>query len=407
MNLLLRTHASLAVDSLKRTRVRTLLTSLGIAIGVAAIVLILSLSGSIQNLISNQIKSIGSDLIVVRPASSKDTASNLIDELTSATNYKKSPLLLSDVEIINNLQDVTAVAPLAISEDNLLVSDKIYTGVNIVASTPDLNQILALNIKSGQFLSTSIPNDATIGFELAMSLFGTADCIGRSVKYHDQVLLITGVLEQSSDPINFNNIDFDKSLIIPVSFALAHVDLQIQQINIKVKNSDAISPAVGNITDTLKTQKNGAENFVVLSGSEISHPASSLFGIVSAMLTVVAGVSLIVGGIGVMNIMLVSVAERTREIGIRKAVGASSTNILLQFLFESLILSLLGGIVGLFLGYCLTFIVALFTPFPPFISLEIFLITLCTSLFIGLLFGLLPALKAAHKNPIDSLKFYR
>ena len=129
--------------------------------------------------------------------------------------------------------------------------------------------------------------------------------------------------------------------------------------------------------------------------------------IVSGMLTLVAAISLIVGGIGVMNIMLVSVSERNHEIGVRKAVGASSRNILMQFIFEALILSLLGGILGLALGYFLAFIISTVTPFAPYISWEILLITFLTTLIVGILFGIYPALKAATKNPIDSLKHYR
>ena len=125
------------------------------------------------------------------------------------------------------------------------------------------------------------------------------------------------------------------------------------------------------------------------------------------MLAIVAGVSLVVGGIGVMNIMLVSVAERTHEIGIRKAVGASSTNILMQFMFESLILSIFGGILGVILGYILAFFVSAITPFAPYISWEILLITFLTTVVVGMVFGIYPALKAASKNPIDSLKHYR
>ena len=125
------------------------------------------------------------------------------------------------------------------------------------------------------------------------------------------------------------------------------------------------------------------------------------------MLAIVAGVSLVVGGIGVMNIMLVSVAERTHEIGIRKAVGASSQNILMQFMLESLILSILGGFLGIVLGYVFAFLVSIITPFTPYISWEILLITLLTSIIVGIIFGTYPAIKAAAKNPIDSLKHYR
>jgi ABC-type antimicrobial peptide transport system permease subunit len=125
------------------------------------------------------------------------------------------------------------------------------------------------------------------------------------------------------------------------------------------------------------------------------------------MLTIVAGVSLLVGGIGVMNIMLVSVAERTREIGLRKAIGASNMHILMQFMFESLILSLLGGLIGFIFGYILSFAISLFLPFPPFFSSQIVLFSLAISTMVGCVFGLLPAIRAASKDPIDSLRYYR
>ena len=137
------------------------------------------------------------------------------------------------------------------------------------------------------------------------------------------------------------------------------------------------------------------------------HPAGGLLSIVSSMLTLVASISLIVGGVGIMNIMLVSVSERTREIGIRKAVGASGGNILLQFLFESLILSILGSLMGFALGYILAFLISLITPFAPHISWQILGITGCVSVAVGIIFGIYPAVKAASKDPITSLKFYR
>ena len=137
------------------------------------------------------------------------------------------------------------------------------------------------------------------------------------------------------------------------------------------------------------------------------HPASSLLNIISGMLAVVAGISLVVGGIGIMNIMLVSVAERTHEIGIRKAVGASARNILSQFMFEALILSVLGGILGIILGYILAFLVSIVTPFAPYISWQILIIVFITTFIVGIIFGSYPAAKAASKNPIESLKHYR
>ena len=181
-------------------------------------------------------------------------------------------------------------------------------------------------------------------------------------------------------------------------------NLQIQQINVKVANEEKTPATAEKIDKLLSESKHGEKNYTVAYGDQITHPAGSLFDIVSGMLTLVAGISLVVGGIGVMNIMLVSVAERTHEIGVRKAVGASNTNIFLQFLFESLILCILGGIAGLALGYVFAFLVSIITPFNPYIDLNICLSALGISILVGTIFGLYPAIKASHRNPIDSLK---
>ena len=220
--------------------------------------------------------------------------------------------------------------------------------------------------------------------------------------------MIVGVLDEIDKSINFDNIDFDNALIMNIkSLDKITGSTQIQQINIKAENTDSLAKVSGEIKDALVKQKHGDDNFTVAYGNDITHPASSLFTIISGMLTIVAAISLIVGGIGVMNIMLVSVAERTHEIGIRKAVGASSRNILVQFLFEALILSILGGIFGIVLGYVLAFLLSVITPFAPHISLDIIIVTFLTTFAVGIVFGIYPAIKAASKNPIESLKHYR
>ena len=220
--------------------------------------------------------------------------------------------------------------------------------------------------------------------------------------------MIVGVLDEINSSINFDNVDFDNAAIIDIK-TLDKImgSTQIQQINVKATNTDSLPEISKEIIDALRNQKLGDENYSVAYGDAITHPTSSLLTIVSGMLTAVAAISLVVGGIGVMNIMLVSVAERSHEIGVRKAVGASGRSILMQFLFEALILSILGGIFGLLLGYILAFLLSIITPFSPFISWEIILVTFLTTLLIGIVFGIYPALKAAAKDPIDSLKYYR
>lgn len=407
MGLLLRTHVRLATSSLRLNRGRTFLTALGIAIGVASIVLILSLAGGINRLIAAQIEKVGADLIVVRPSTSKDMVGGIVDELTASNQYLKSNLSLEDVAEIQKLEGVSAAAPIAVAEGTVKIGDKASTAT-VVATNPDLAKILTLPVKTGQFLNAQLrENTAVIGYGAAMHLFGSAEAITKTFEYLGEKFMVVGVLEEIGDPINFNNVDFDNVILTNASFLEPLDALQIQQINARSETTGGVGAAAGLIGEKLKGLRDGGENFAVLSGDQISHPAGSLFTIVSGMLTLVASISLVVGGVGVMNIMLVSVSERTREIGIRKAVGASSGNILLQFLFESLILSILGGVMGFAVGYALAFLVSLLTPFAPFVSWEILGITGATSLVVGVLFGIYPALKAARKNPIQSLKYYR
>ncbi|MBQ7802314.1 ABC transporter permease [Candidatus Saccharibacteria bacterium] len=409
MALLLKTHLDLARSSLRQNRTRSFLTCLGIAIGVASIILILSLMGSISSLVSSQVAQIGSDLIVVRPSTSRDTVTSIVDELTSSSQYLKSNLTMKDVASIEKLDNIASVAPLAVSVNSLSGDDdSIVPSATIVGTNPDFIKIQNLTLKSGTFLREDTKTaTAVIGSSLARDLFGTSEPIGKTLTLLGERFIIVGVLSKVDDPINFNNLDLDNCLFVSAS-ALNSIDnsLQIQQINIRAKNTDGLEETENLIRETLISSKSGDTNFVVLSGDAITHPAGALFSIISGILTLVAAISLIVGGIGVMNIMLVSVAERTHEIGVRKAVGASYQNIFLQFLFEALILSLLGGLFGLFLGYILAFGLRLITPFSPFISWEILAIVFATSLFVGLVFGLYPALKAARKNPIYSLKFW-
>ncbi|MDR3298103.1 MAG: ABC transporter permease [Candidatus Nomurabacteria bacterium] len=407
MSFLLRTHIKLATSSLRLNRGRTFLTALGISIGVASIVLILSLAGGINRLISTQIERVGSDLIVVRPSTAKDMVGSIVDELTASNQYLKSNLSLSDVGAIQRLEGVAAAAPIAVMDGTVSTNNK-SMNATLVATNPDLEKILSLPMKTGQFLNSQLKeNTAVVGYWTAMQLYGSVEAVTKTFEYMGEKFMVVGVLEEINDPINFNNVDFDNAILANAGFMETLGALQIQQVNVRATTTGGVGTVVDEIGEKMSDSRGGGRNFAVLSGSQISHPAGSLFTIVSGMLTLVASISLVVGGVGVMNIMLVSVSERTREIGIRKAVGASSGNILLTFLFESLILSILGGVMGFAVGYACAFLVSLLTPFAPFVSWEILGITGGTSLVVGVLFGIYPAVKAASKNPIQSLKYYR
>ena len=413
MSLLLKTHLDLAKTSLKERRGRTFLTCLGIAIGVASIILILSLMGSINNLIKTQVNAIGGNLIIVRPSDKKDKINNILTELTSTNHFNKSNLTISDVTKIGALNEthppdsdfpITAVAPLATSI-NTLIGDRTVESASVLGTTKELQSLIDLKLRTGTFLNDQALKTAVVGRNLSLKLFGTMESVGKTFTLLGEKFIVAGILSESKDPINFNNVDFDDTMIVNINhLKILEQNLQIQQINIKVASESKTPATAAKIDEILKDSKKGEKNYTVSYGDQISHPAGSLFDIISGMLALVSGISLVVGGIGVMNIMLVSVAERTHEIGIRKAVGASNLNIFLQFLFESLILCVLGGIFGLIFGYVLAFLISIITPFSPYIDLAICLSALFISILVGTIFGLYPALKASRKNPIDSLK---
>ena len=409
MPLLIRTHLKLAKTAIKENRTRSFLTCLGIAIGVASIILILSLMGSISNLVKNEISSIGADLIVVRPNSTKDSVTSIVEELTTSNSFQKSNLS-TDIDTVKSVENVSAAAPISIATNTITSEKNTLSSVPVLGTNLDFIKIEPLPLRFGAFLTEqNEANSVVLGHTLSLTLFNTINStVGKTVTIMGEKYMVVGVLDKVEKSINFDNIDFDNALIMDIkSLDKITGSTQIQQINVKAANTDSLGEISKNIKSALIEKKQGESNFSVLYGDSITHPASSLFTIVSGMLAIVAGISLIVGGIGVMNIMLVSVAERTHEIGVRKAVGASSRNILMQFLFESLILCILGGILGIILGYVLAFFLSVITPFTPHISPLIILVTLVTTIVIGILFGIYPAIKAASKNPIESLKHYR
>ena len=409
MSLLFRTHFRLARTSIKENRTRSFLTCLGIAIGIASIILILSLTGSISKLISDEVSDIGSDLIVVRPSTTKDSMTSIIEELTSSNSFQKSNLTISDAESISKLNHVSAAAPIALSSNTVVDEDNTIKSATILGTTPSFITIEPLALRYGSFITDkNKENSIVVGHRLSLLLFNTSNPVGRTLSFRDKRFIVVGVLEEINESINFDNVDFDNTLIMDINTLNDLVgSLQIQQINVRVATTSDLKSVSEDIENTLVRKNSGDTNFTVAYGDEITHPASALLKIISGMLAIVACISLVVGGIGVMNIMLVSVAERTHEIGIRKAVGASSNNILAQFMFEALILSVLGGFLGVILGYIFAFFVSIITPFTPYISWQIIVITFITTIIVGVIFGIYPALKAARKNPIDSLKHYR
>ena len=408
MPLLLKTHYQLAKQSLRRNRIRSLLTCLGIAIGVASLTLILSFAGSITQLVSSQVSPLGEGLAIIRPSRSQTTVDSVISELTQSAALQSSSLSLNDISTIREIKNVENVAPISVSNLSVHANNIDIPSVPILATTSDFSSIQHYSLSSGIFLGgKSQENSVVLGHSFASSVFGNEPPVGKTLEILGQRFIIIGVLGKIEDPINFNNINLDYSIIMDANYFAKSlpVPLQISQINIRLAETSLLSSTISEIKSTLETSKKDS-NFTILSGSEITHPSGSLLEIITFILTLISAISLVVGGIGIMNIMLVSVTERTHEIGIRKAVGATNFNIFGEFVIESLLLSIKGGILGILIGYALAFGASLITPFAPFISWQIIALTLATAIITGLIFGIFPALHAAKKDPIRSLKSY-
>lgn len=405
---LIRMHIENAIESLRANRMRTFLTILGVVIGISSIVVIFALSGGANSIIQDQIKSGGETIAVVRPKDISSSNKNIINSVATSQNFLQSSLREDDFRNISKIKNIIATAPLASFNSKIKGDDKEIT-TNILASTPNLDQITGIKVAKGEFITNSSnARTAVIGYQTAVSLFGSTHALGKYISIKGENFLIIGILEKQSSIVNFSNIDFDNTIILNYDEVknIMGSSPQIQQINIKfntINNSDIVQH---NIEEVMHNSHKGEIDYEILIGKNITHSSSDLISMGSAILALVASISLIVGGIGIMNIMLVNVSERTREIGIRKALGANNNQILLQFLIESLIISSVGGFFGYLLGYSFSFTVSIFLPVLPVISWQIMVLAAGLSIIIGIIFGMYPAIRAARKDPIESLRYY-
>ncbi len=394
-------HVQNAHDSLRANRTRTFLTISGVAIGIASIIAVLSLAHGATQTITAQVDGVGGNIAVIRSGAESTSTTNLINQQTQGLT-SASTLTESDLTRVAHLPSVTATAPIMIAHTTI-TGETSTEQTTIVGTTPELLTISNVSLQEGDF----IKGDNTpiiIGSQLSIELFGTEDSLGKAVTIKGQTFSVGGIIERQQNPINFNGFDLNTAaLMSPPQIRSINPATQIQQINLQTNSVATLDRTVIELNKTLLAQHSGEHDFRVLTGDAISAPTSQLFSIIAGVTAAIASISLFVGGIGIMNIMLVNVAERTREIGIRKALGASRTDILWQFLIESIIMALLGGLVGGGLGLATAFGVSLFLTFDPAVTWHMAATAIGVAGCVGILFGLYPALRAAHKHPIEAL----
>jgi putative ABC transport system permease protein len=409
MRFLILNHVQNARQSLKSNRLRSILTMLGITIGVASITTIMALSSGASKIVGDQVNALGGNIAVIRPGSISETPFQDLAQFPARQNFAASSLTENDLLSIQSIEHVEAAAPLMILTGGVKGNDEGSSGASIVATTPELATISDLTVRVGQFIDPDLnPNTTVIGPQLSIDIFGTEESIGKSVNIRGKLFTVIGILKRTNNPINYNGVDFDNAVIINQESGrlMNQGVLQIQQINVRSDSVESLDQVIIEINKTILKNHLNQADFTVLSGEQIAQPTNQLFYAIAGMTTAVAAISLLVGGIGIMNIMLVSVAERTREIGIRKALGASNNDIVAQFLIESLALSIGGGVLGYILGYLVAFGISTFLTFDPVFTWQIAGIAVGVSLVIGTLFGLYPAIRAARKDPISALRQY-
>lgn len=408
MRVLFFDHLRNARQSLRSNRMRTILTVAGVAIGIASITVILSLSAGVVKIINGQVESLGGNIAVVRPNAPQKRLNDLSNPAVQQA-FSTSTITEKDANDIRSIPGVAAAAPLMLINGTVGSKDGKTKVGTVVASTMDLPETVDLPVASGQFFDDMTDEQtAVIGAQLSIDTFGTEQSLGKTLNVRGKTFRVIGVLERLNDPINYTTIDFDRAVIITLESGKAFHEgmAQIQQVNVRAETVAELPGVVTAMKKTLDTNHLGEADTVIMQGEQIAMPTNQFFRGITTVMVTIAAISLIVGGVGIMNIMLVGVAERTREIGLRKAVGASSGNIVSQFLTESLLMSAVGGLIGYVGGYVIAFIISTFLTFDPAFTWQIAVLAFGTALLVGGLFGLYPAIRAARKDPIESLRHY-
>ena len=403
----------IAFSGLVANRLRSALTMLGILIGVAAVILLVAVGNGASVQVQQQVQSLGSNIIYVYPANAKSGG-------VSQGFGSASTLSMADVDALKDhgrAPDIVTAIPVANAPGNMTFGSQNWFA-STTGSTEDFPQVRNYTVASGSFFTAedvrSERKVVVIGQTVVDNLFNGQDPVGQSIKINRQSFRVIGVFDSKGASVVGSQ---DNIAVVPITSAWAYLtggrNKNVSQIVVEASSSDAVNAAKDEITNILVTQHHSDPSnpdFQTISQQDILNTFNQITGILTLVLAAIAGISLVVGGIGIMNIMLVTVTERTREIGIRKAIGARWRDILLQFLIESMVLAGLGGILGIAVGAALSMEAPNLIPAsanfpPPVVSLPSVLLAFGVSVGIGLFFGIYPANRAARLRPIEALRW--
>ena len=396
----------IALRAIRRNLLRSCLTALGIIIGVAAVVAMVALGNGAQASITQKISALGENLLTVF------AGNNRTGGVSAGTGSANSLTVEDAVAIGREVAEVQSISPEVSAQIQVLANGRNW-GTTLAGVSPEYLAIRNWQLGAGTFIDAAHTRGAArvavLGSKVALELFGPLDPVGQTIRVGNVPFQVIGTLQ--SKGAGFGGQNQDDRLLIPYTTAMRRVtgDRYLRTVNDQVKAAALMPAAQRQITMLLRQRhrllEGQADDFSIFNQKDIADTVGSVAGIIKLLLGAVSGLSLLVGGIGIMNIMLVSVTERTREIGIRMAVGAQSGAIQLQFLMEALTLSLLGGTVGVILGILVSRIVAGQFNFPFVVSPASIALAFGVSFAIGVFFGIFPAIKAARLDPIIALRF--
>lgn len=376
-----------SIKNINGNKLRTILTMLGLIIGIASVIILVGIGSGTSNQVTSQVQSLGADVLTLNITSS-DTS-----------------LEYDNIDELKNIQDITAAAPYKTVSGTVTHGENSSGRANIIATTNKYMEVMNLTISSGRLLSTiDLDNNSKVcllGSDIAETLFENDTVAGNSIKIDGDNYTVIGVITATGSSMGN---DIDSMVIIPFTTAkYLDSDTTINNVYIKVEDENKIENVSSRVESyIISTLGLTTDDFSVSSQDSMLSTMDEVNNSLSIMLGGIASISLIVAGIGVMNVMLVSVTERTKEIGIRKALGAKRSDILIQFLIEALLLCIVGGIIGIGLGVGIGMLLnQMGYNFVP--EIWIILIAFFSSVMIGLLFGIFPAYKASKLNPIDAL----